>query len=155
MESNFKICPNCGEKNNPQFEECWKCHYSSSKGTISNPQDRQVKDPDILRGLKRLSRLRSILLSVFGGGALLIFVLSGLKCNDSVLMLIFWVLGASLIVLTVMLYKAICPNCGDLFYKWYWIWWGISLPKGTVLDGTCYACGISLSGQLPQPREDK
>jgi MORN repeat variant len=23
-----KICPNCSEKNNPEFDECWKCQHS-------------------------------------------------------------------------------------------------------------------------------
>ncbi len=28
-----KICPNCTEKNNPEFNECWKCHYPFSTGS--------------------------------------------------------------------------------------------------------------------------
>lgn len=28
MEEDSKICPKCSEKNNPEFDECWKCQHS-------------------------------------------------------------------------------------------------------------------------------
>lgn len=31
-----KICPNCKEKNNPEFEKCWKCAYSFTDGKQSD-----------------------------------------------------------------------------------------------------------------------
>lgn len=32
-----RICPSCGEKNNPQFASCWKCHINFTTGGKESP----------------------------------------------------------------------------------------------------------------------
>lgn len=34
MKASSQICPNCNEKNNPSFRQCWKCNYSFATGKI-------------------------------------------------------------------------------------------------------------------------
>lgn len=41
----MRICPNCSEKNNPEFNECWKCHYSFLTNSIATkPNLEEIKE---------------------------------------------------------------------------------------------------------------
>ena len=33
-DSNFRVCPQCSEKNNPKFIECWKCRFDFRSGVV-------------------------------------------------------------------------------------------------------------------------
>ena len=57
VNSDFKVCPQCSEKNNSQFEKCWKCGFDFEKDSIkvefslpfaSAPPSNSSKSPTII-----------------------------------------------------------------------------------------------------------
>lgn len=48
MEVASKVCPKCGENNNPEFLECWKC-----KATLKDVKAAQSVPADLQRILKQ------------------------------------------------------------------------------------------------------
>lgn len=64
------ICPSCSEKNNPEFNECWKCHHSFLTGS----------NRVLSRTGSFLAKIFLILRRIFTGLALLFLVGLGFFC---------------------------------------------------------------------------
>ena len=143
-----KICSYCQEKNNPGSTECWSCHHFFTGDPAKSPlETARIADPKILKKLKRLSWLRNLHLGSIAFLGVVLLVCHSLSCSlsDTIPIFLIWVIFY--LATSVMIFSAICPNCGGGFYRWalfifspsYW----------PPYYSTCFCCGINLKGLLP------
>jgi hypothetical protein len=141
-------CPICGENNNPEFQECWKCHCSFSQGM--SVKIVKIQDPNVKNGLRRMSQLCNLylimLISLF---ILLVFWSSIGKPKAFEYVFVLYVLA--LVGINVKLTRFTkCPYCSKRFYSWWMGGW-----RGSVFNTKCNYCGINFEGEVPQQVEGK